>query len=172
MKVFYAEDLVSFACRVADEAPTIYLFGGLGDFVTPELIEEKAAMYPEWYTAEKRAALYRHADAGVRGFDCSGLIKCWLMGGLEEYHYDSAIDWNTWRMFDEASETGPLDTLPEEPGVLLNMEGHVGVYLGGGRVIEATSAFRPDGGVQRTTIDMQKWTGWYRHCLIRYGDEP
>ena len=75
-------------------------------------------------------------------------------------------------MFDGASETGPLDTLPEEPGVLLNMEGHVGVYLGGGRVIEATSAFRPDGGVQRTTIEMQKWTGWYRHCLIRYGDEP
>ena len=172
MKVFYAEDLVRFACRVADKVPTIYLFGGLGDFVTPELIEEKAAMYPEWYTAEKRAALYRHADAGVRGFDCSGLIKCWLMGGLEEYHYDPAIDWNTWRMFDEASETGPLDTLPEEPGVLLNMEGHVGVYLGGGRVIEATSAFRTDGGVQRTTIEMQKWTGWYRHCLIRYGDEP
>ena len=43
MKVFYAEDLVRFACRVADKVPTIYLFGGLGDFVTPELIEEKAA---------------------------------------------------------------------------------------------------------------------------------
>ena len=54
-------------------------------------------------------------------------------------------------------------------GVLLNMQGHVGVYLGGGQVIEATTAFRPDGGVQRTTINMQKWTDWYRHSLIQYG---
>ena len=56
--------------------------------------------------------------------------------------------------------------------MLLNLEGHVGVYLGGGQVIEATSSFRPDGGVQRTTIDMQKWTEWYRHGLIHYRGTP
>ncbi len=169
MKVLYAEDFVRYVCHLADEVPTVYLFGGMGDFVTPELIEEKAAKYPKWYTAERRAALYRHADAGVRGFDCSGLVKRWLMGGLEHYHHEPALDWNARRMFDWASESGTLDTLPEEPGVLLNMQRHVGVYLGGGQVIEATTAFRPDGGVQRTTINMQKWTDWYRHSLIQYG---
>ena len=172
MKDLYAEDLVRFVCHVADEVPTIYLFGGMGSFITPELIEDRTVKYPGWYTAERRAALYRYADAGVRGFDCSGLVKRWLMGGLEHYHYEPALDWNTRRMFEWASESGSLDTLPEEPGVLLNMEGHVGVYLGGGQVIEATSSFRPDGGVQRTTIDMQKWTEWYRHCLIRYRGTP
>ena len=41
MKVLYAEDFVRYVCHLADEVPTVYLFGGMGDFVTPELIEEK-----------------------------------------------------------------------------------------------------------------------------------
>ena len=57
MKGLYAEDFVRYVCHLADEVPTVYLFGGMGDFVTPELIEEKAAKYPKWYTAERRACI-------------------------------------------------------------------------------------------------------------------
>ena len=95
-------------------------------------------------------------------------ITYWLMGGLDHYRYEPSLDWNADTMYQNASVSGSLDTLPERPGTLLHAKKHVGVYIGQGRVIESTTAFREAGGVQNTHISAQKWDAWFRHPLISY----
>ena len=40
----------------------------------------------------------------------------------------------------EAKEKGDISTIPEIPGVLVYMKGHMGIYIGNGKVIESTVA--------------------------------
>jgi cell wall-associated NlpC family hydrolase len=54
------------------------------------------------------------------------------------------------------SDPQPIATLPEIPGVLVFMPGHVGVYIGCGRVIEAYGFKR----VEERPISAQRWTSW------------
>ena len=166
--IYLADNLVSFCRYCASELPTVYVYGGLGETVTPELLLKKAKQYPDFYTPERLSLIRAHTGQDTRGFDCSGLIKRWLMGGLDHYRYEPSLDWNADTMYQNASVSGSLDTLPERPGTLLHAKKHVGVYIGQGRVIESTTAFREAGGVQNTHISAQKWDAWFRHPLISY----
>ncbi len=163
-----AAGLVRCARLCAERLSTVYVYGGLGETVTAALLEEKAALYPAYYTPERLAVLEGFAGRGYRGFDCSGLVNRCLMGGLAGFRYEEALDWDADEMYERAPLRGPLDTLPERPGLLLYLPGHVGVYAGAGDVIEATPSFRRGGGVQRTALGARRWESWYRHALIRY----
>lgn len=41
------------------------------------------------------------------------------------------------QMYYNAKESGPISTMPDIPGLAVWHEGHIGVYIGGGQVIEA-----------------------------------
>ena len=66
------------------------------------------------------------------------------------------------------SERGTLETMPNILGVLVFMPGHVGVYVGNGKVIEA----RGHGyGVVETNLVGRGWKEWGKLDWIEYTEE-
>jgi len=95
-------------------------------------------------------------------FDCIGFIRyCSGMQNNRDALYTNA---DGLRMI---SDPQPISTLPEIPGVCLFMKGHVGLYIGGGRVMEAHGFKRVD----NTPLSFQKWTHWGFAPWIDYGRE-
>ncbi len=41
-------------------------------------------------------------------------------------------------MFEAASVKGTIDTIPDVPGLAVWQDGHIGIYIGNGEVIEAS----------------------------------
>lgn len=66
------------------------------------------------------------------------------------------------------SERGHLETMPDIPGVLLFMPGHVGVYIGNGKVIEARGHAY---GVVETNLVGRGWKEWGKLDWIEYVEE-
>lgn len=71
------------------------------------------------------------------------------------------------------TETGNIKTIPELPGVLVFMPGHVGVYIGNGEVIEARGHLY---GVVKTKLKDRPWYDWgklrwleYQKALVLFG---
>ena len=152
-------------CRKMD---TDYVWGGMGQLITPELIEKKRAEYPAQYDGQTCRRLMARCGHKVYGFDCSGLIKTCLMGGLRCFRYDPARDLSAAMMLERSPLKGPIDTLPERPGLCLFMEGHVGIYIGNGRVIEATANPNFGYGVVETRVSDRTWLYWFECPFIRY----
>lgn len=150
------------------ELPTIYMWGGLGQIITPEQIQEKAKIYPETYTEEYRQHLQDCVGKNVYGFDCSGLIKNYLMGGVDGFQLKEDLDYNAWLLLKYGDRSGTMDTLPEIRGVCLYMEGHVGIYVGNGRVIESTSNPNFGNGVVETKLTDRVWLRWFYCPHLRY----
>lgn len=57
------------------------------------------------------------------------------------------------------------DTMPEVVGLMLWKEGHVGVYIGNGYVIEAMGTRK---GVVKTELAGRGWQGWCKLPYINY----
>ena len=68
-------------------------------------------------------------------------------------------------MLSVCKEKGKISTIPEIPGVLVFLDGHVGVYIGGGYVIEARGH---DYGVVKTKLEDRPWTNWGKCPWITY----
>lgn len=97
------------------------------------------------------------ASAPGRGFDCSGFVK-WVM---------TAFDVKLPRTSREQARLGvavPRDMAHLKPGDLLTFGSptrisHVGIYVGGGRYIHASSARR---GVTESSLLKDDRRGWWR----------
>ena len=148
--------------------PTVYLWDGLGQLITEKVIEEGVERYPEVYTEEYCKHLRKHIGKNTYGFDCSGLIKNFIMGGLENFQLDESLDYNSSMLLRYSEKSGEIRTLPEIKGVCLYMPGHVGIYMGNGRVIEATRNIKFGDGVVETALKDRKWTDWFFCPGIQY----
>jgi hypothetical protein len=95
-----------------------------------------------------------------------GLIKGYLWAQPDGKMKYSAKQDKTADGMRAVSDPQPIATLPEIPGVLVFMPGHVGVYIGGRRVIEAYGFKR----VEERPISAQRWTSWGRCPYIEYPD--
>lgn len=75
-------------------------------------------------------------------------------------------DTNTAGAFNRAKERGSLSTLTEIPGIILYMQGHVGVYIGKGTFIElmGNSAGAFEGSITKGS----KFTHWFKDINIEY----
>ena len=71
-------------------------------------------------------------------------------------------------MYENATEKGTIDTLPETPGLALWHEGHIGIYIGNGQVIHASGT---KVGVVQTPIGSSGWTHWLKIPYITYIEE-
>ena len=147
---------------------TRYVWGGLGTIITQELIDEKRAMYPGTYHREYVEHLQACVGKEFYGVDCSGLIKNYLMGGLENFQYDAALDLNAEMLYAYAETSGDMDSVPEVRGLCLYMEGHVGIYVGNGKVIESTSNKKFGDGVCQTTLKDRVWLKWFQCPGVAY----
>ena len=157
--------LVSYA---AAQLGKPYWYGTFGQTASANLHTAKKKQYPRYYTASDFQSQY-----GRRVHDCVGLIKGYLWSDSPSSvpKYSAAQDVSADKMLKKCTESGPISTLPELPGVLVFMSRHVGVYIGGGYVIEARGhAF----GVVKTKLAGRGWTHWGKCPWITYAsaDKP
>ena len=150
--------------------PTVYLWGGLGQILSLTLFQEIIKRYPDYYTEKKQHEYDGFIDNNYYALDCSGLIKNYLMTGDNGFRYNPAVDYNSKLFIAKAITKGALCTLPEIPGICLYLEGHVGVYIGNGDVIEATN--NPDfgNGVIKSRLNQRNWEQWFYCPHIKYED--
>lgn len=147
-----------------------YVWGTYGHVLTRSYYEAKLAQYPE--------GVGNYADfilanwLGKRTADCVGLIKgyCWFDPEAQSIGYavNGMPDIATEQMIEWCDEKGSIDTIPEIPGLLLWMNGHVGIYIGNGLAIEAMGTRY---GVVQTQVACRGWLKWGKIPCIEYIEE-
>lgn len=140
-----------------------YWYGTFGQKASKELYEQKKDQYPKQYEWN-----YAPGAAGKKVHDCVGLIKGYLWcDGPEDTTptYNKAQDKSANAMFTACKTKGEISTMPEVPGLLVFYNGHVGVYIGGGEVIECRSRKY---GVVKTKLAVRPWTSWGYCPYINY----
>lgn len=162
-------DLVQWAIA-AYEADWGYVMGTYGLVLTENLLEAKIAQLPDDILPYED--FIRSNYLGVRTADCVGLIKgySWYDVDTGEIRYGSNDhpDVSADQLYANATEKGPISTMPEIPGLIVHAAGHVGVYIGNGYVIEAMGTRY---GVVKTRVANRNWTGWCKNPYINYVEE-
>ena len=144
-----------------------YVWGTYGQVLTPELLQYKLTQYPDG--VGKHAAFIRANWLGGRTTDCVGLIKGygWLSPETMTIDYGThgMPDIGANQMYYSATESGPIDTMSDIPGLAVWHDGHIGVYIGGSQVIEAMGTKY---GVVKTELANRGWTHWLKIPYINY----
>ena len=83
------------------------------------------------------------------------------------YGSNDFADGNTEYIYTHSPETGPIDTLPDTPGIGVYHKGHVGIYIGNGIVIEAMGTTY---GMQCRSVSEGSWTNWFVIPGLTYVD--
>ena len=141
-----------------------YWWGTYGQVASQALLNAKRQQYPDSYRGSQYASQF-----GQKVHDCVGLIKGYLWcddpDGVPRYNasQDVAVS----GLWAQCNRRGPLNTIPEIPGVCVfnGSLGHVGVYIGKGEVVEAMGQ---DYGVVKTQLHARNWTNWGMPRWIDY----
>lgn len=161
-----ADDLVRYALN-AYESGWGYVWGTFGTVLTNEAFVSKLAQYPEG--VGNYESFIREHWLGRRTVDCAGLIKsyCWYDGETQTIAYaaNGMPDLSANQFYYTASESGTIDTIPELPGLAVWHDGHIGVYIGNGEVIEAMGTKY---GVVKTQLAGRNWSHWLKIPGIHY----
>lgn len=162
-------DLAQWAIA-AEKAGWGYVWGTYGCILTRSLFEMKLEQYPE--DVGKYEEYISGNYIGKRTADCVGLIKgySWFNPetGTIGYAANGMPDLSANQIYEAAVEKGSIDTIPEIPGLLVWMDGHVGVYIGNGEVVEARGTYY---GVVRTQLRDRSWQAWAKVPGITYIEE-
>lgn len=166
-------DLAAYAVQ-AWENNWGYVWGTYGNVLTRSLLDYKIQQYPDGVGAYKD--FIEENWLGRRTTDCVGLIKGygWLdptdqsidyaSNGMPDYGanqmYQSAVD--------AGADHGSMSTMPDIVGLAVWKEGHIGVYIGDGYVVEAMSTKK---GVVKTKVEGRGWQGWCKIPYIDYLEE-
>lgn len=144
-----------------------YWWGTFGQMASTELLAQKRAQYPDSYRGSQYASQF-----GQRVHDCVGLIKGYRWSETPDSlpAYVGSQDVAVPGLYCQCSRQGPLSTMPDLPGVCVFMGsmGHVGVYVGGGKVVEAMGQ---DYGVVETDLRARGWAFWGMPDWIDYSDQ-
>lgn len=147
-----------------------YVMGTFGQVLTNDLLEAKLVQLPD--AVGPYEDFIRQNYLGVRTADCIGLIKGYSWYDPEtgniNYGTNGMPDVGADQIYNQASEKGSMSTMPEIPGILVHAPGHIGVYIGGGYVIEAMGTRY---GVVKTSVGSRNWTGWCKNPYINYVDD-
>jgi LysM repeat protein len=140
-----------------------YVLGGQGELYTVELAKKWAGMKrsgktsvyfltsaKQWYTPPRRIV------------DCSGLIVQAFRTQIPDYSDRTA---NTFKA--QFTKSGAISAIPETAGLAVWKDGHIGIYLGNGKVCESRGVAY---GVVISDIKTQKWTHYGRLKNVEYDD--
>lgn len=150
-----------------------YVYGTIGQVLTASIISQKQQQYPN--EINKHLSLIR-TFIGKRTVDCVNLIKSylWWNENKNDVAYDPKYDtvngvpMSADGAFQIATEKGSINTIPEIPGVCVRYQGHIGVYIGNGEVIEARGTKY---GVVKTKLKERPWTHWLKYPGIEYVEQ-
>lgn len=162
-------DIVKWAVH-AQENGWGYVYGTYGSVLDEALLTSKIAQYPDEVGGKED--FIRQNWLGGRTADCVGLIKGYGWYNTQtaqiEIGANGMPDIGADTMYENASEKGTIDTIPEIPGLAVWHEGHIGIYIGNGEVIQAANT---NAGVIRTPIGQSGWTHWLKIPYINYIEE-
>lgn len=162
-------DLVKWA-KHAQESGWGYVYGTYGAVLDKSVFEFKKNQYPD--EVGNYADFIKQNWLGRRTADCVGLIKGYgwydTESGKINIGSNGMQDLSANGMFQAAKEKGTIDTIPEIPGLAVWHEGHIGIYIGNGEVVQAANT---QTGVIRTPLNQSGWTHWLKIPFINYVDE-
>lgn len=144
-----------------EKVGTPYVMGTNGKAFTQTMYNDLIKRNPSgWFTAARLPTVKKYI--GKATTDCHGLIE-WFVREQSGQAYDTTAD----AAYTAAKIKGAIKTIPELPGICVRYQGHVGVYIGGGYVVEARGF---NYGVCITALKSRPWTHWYKHPQITYAD--
>ena len=159
-------DLVKWA-QMAYDNKWGYVWGSHGNVLTSSEFKRLKKVFGANVT-DKEDYIKSHW-LGRRTSDCVGLIKGygWYNeeSGTIKYGTNGMADVTADGMFSAATEKGPINTMPDIPGLAVWHQGHIGVYIGNGYVIHAANTYD---GVIKTPITSSGWTHWLKVPYINY----
>lgn len=132
-----------------------YVLGAKGEIASEKVADELYKFY-----GNKTRDYYVKACLKWKGkhiVDCSGLV--YVAG-------DGTIPKKTANGYIQAcKEQGKIDTIPEIVGLVVWKSGHIGIYIGGGLVIESRGVSY---GVVITKLKDRPWSKWGKLPYIEY----
>lgn len=159
-------DLVTWA-RMALDAHWGYVWGTYGQVLTKNNLSALLETYPD--EVGDYEDFIRENWLNGRAADCNGLIKSygWYDPATGEitYGFSGVPDLGANSLHDTATVKGSMDTMPDTPGLGVWHDGHVGIYVGDGEVIEAMGT---RSGVVKTTLPSTRWTEWFEIPWLDY----
>jgi hypothetical protein len=152
-----AQNMVDFVVRAKNEGWG-YFLGGQGQVCTQEWLDSlvRAGKATQSYCNSARRWIGRVV------VDCSGLL-------VEAFRSENPAygDRRADTFFAQCVESGKISTIPEIPGLCVHKSGHIGIYIGGGQVIEARGVAY---GVVQTALKSRSWTHWGKLRDVDYSD--
>jgi len=144
-----------------------YVWGSFGNKLTEQFLQDKMRQYPKG-VGDKEATI-RSKWMNRMVTDCVGLIKSYIWWDGEKAVYNPNNDKSANGMYEAAKEKGPIKTIPEIPGLCVWKSGHIGVYIGNGKVIESRGTAI---GVIQSNLRDYPWIEWLKCPFISYEPEP
>lgn len=181
--MFTANELITFVIAMLGMP---YWYGCVVYPCTESRLKSKTKQYPAHYGESRMSTYRKHIEKRLVCMDCVGMIKgfFWTNGGkgiveyinggneyVNKYASNGCPDKSANGMLSwcksQGCKWGKIATLPETPGALVFLDGHVGVYIGNGYVVEARG-FKY--GVVKTKLSERPWKHWalLPASLIKY----
>jgi len=162
-------DLVKWAENAADKGWG-YVWGTYGSVLDNSLLDSKITQYPEEVGGKEQ--FIRENWLWKRTADCVGLIKGYSWYDAETQKTllvsNGMPDIGADTMYENATEKGTIDTIPEIPGLAVWKEGHIGIYIGDGKVVEA---YGTTTGVIYSELADGGWSHWLKIPYITYMEQ-
>lgn len=171
-------DFVTKVKDVAKNYKTLYIMGCFG----APMIAKNKTRYSKNHSYNKQAsrkAKIQAASTDTFGFDCIGLIKGVLWGwngdtaktyGGAKYIANGVPDKGANSMIKLCKEVS-TDFTKIEPGEVVWMDGHIGVYIGDGLAVESTPSWKD--GVQITAVgNIAYKLGYSARMWTKHGKLP
>lgn len=162
--------LAKWASDIFNAGTHVYWYGTYCNPCTASLLKGKTKQYATHYTTKRKATYEKHIAQGKTCTDCVGLIKgyYWELNGAIKYKRDGLPDKGANGMYGATKIKGLISNgMPEIPGVLVwtKDKGHVGVYVGGGYVVEARGFSY---GIQRNALKDRAFIHWGLCPYVKY----
>lgn len=177
--IFDSTEFVRRLYNVATNYKTLYVSGCFGAPMTDDN-KKRYSANNSYNRQPARTKMIQAASSDTFGFDCNNLIKGILWGwtgnisdqyGGAKYITNGVPDvgeTDLLNMCYDISSTGWADMLP---GELVWMAGHVGAYVGDGKVVECSPKWR--NGVQVTAIkNVPHIPGLNERVWVKHGKLP
>lgn len=146
-----------------------YVYGGYGQVCTKQYLDQQASLFPGNNEAGGEMREVGEKWLGKRVCDCIGLIKSYAWynanSGKIVAGSNGFTDCGANSIWSSVTESGPISNMPDTPGLAVWMDGHIGVYIGNGEVIEAQGTAY---GVVKTKLSGRGWTKWLKIPNIKY----